>query len=280
MGKIADALEKFNREKKTPLSTHSIPPEGPPKKEGAGGKDPSEASTSFPGTGAIDPRLIVFTQPRSLASEHFKLLRARLINPRQGPVPRVVMVSSAMDKEGKSFVAANLAASVAQSLEYHARLMDCDLRKPSVHIYYGQNNDEGLSDYLQGRTPLPRLLKRPPVEKLSLLTAGPPPNKPSDLLSSARMADLIEEVRSRYPDRLVILDTTPVQLTSEPVNLARFVDTVIFVVRYGKSKRELVEDSIERLGRGKILGVVFNAFEIPPRKYSYFRSKKYYGYYG
>ncbi|WP_456432649.1 CpsD/CapB family tyrosine-protein kinase [Thermosulfuriphilus sp.] len=275
MGKIADALEKSGKERFN-LGNKEMVPEGSP----SGSSSPGPQGPDLSATGEIDPRLIVLTQPQSLAAEHFKLLRARLINPRQGPVPRVVMVSSAMDDEGKTFVAVNLATSVAQSLEYHALLIDCDLRQPSAHLYFGLSNEAGLSDYLVQKAPLPGLLKRPPVEKLSLLTAGPPPNKPSDLLSSARMADLIEEVRSRYPDRLVILDTTPVQLTSEPVNLARFVDTVIFVVRYGKSTRELVEDSIERLGRGKILGVVFNAFEIPPRKYSYFRSKKYYGYHG
>jgi len=94
-------------------------------------------------------------------------------------------------------------------------------------------------------------------------------------MTSEKMQHLIEEARDRYADRLIVIDSPPVNLAAETLVLARQVDAVVMVVRYGVSDKNAVDEAVNKLGRDKILGFVFNGFEITPRKYTYYK-KKYY----
>jgi exopolysaccharide/PEP-CTERM locus tyrosine autokinase len=178
-----------------------------------------------------------------------------------------------MPGEGKSFVAANLAISVALNINCHVLLMDCDLRRPSIHSRFGFEDVPGLSDYLSNGVPLLDLLIRTSVDKLTILPAGQPPDNPSELLSSERMSELLAEASERYPDRLIILDSPPPALTAETSVLSRWVDGVVIVINHGKTPRKGVSDVIDKIGKEKIIGAVMNNFEV--------YSSRYYGkYYG
>ncbi len=109
-----------------------------------------------------------------------------------------------------------------------------------------------------------------PIKKLSLLPAGKPPSNPSELLSSEKMRRLVEELRGRYEDRYIIFDSAPAQCASEAAFLASMVDTVLLVVRSGKSAKDLILKAIEKIGRKKILGVVFNASNESAKDYNYY----------
>ncbi|MEJ2102824.1 MAG: polysaccharide biosynthesis tyrosine autokinase, partial [Desulfobacterales bacterium] len=187
--------------------------------------------------------------------------------------PRSLMVTSAVPGEGKSFVAANLAVSVAHHVNWNVLLIDCDLRRPSVHRQFGYQNVQGLSDYLTNGATLPQLLLKTGIKNLTILPAGKPPDNPSELLSSERMAQLLEEVASRYKDRLVILDSPPPRLTAESGALARYVDGILLVVKYGSTPKDSVTELIAKLGRNKIIGAVVNNFDAGASRYH----KKYYG---
>jgi exopolysaccharide/PEP-CTERM locus tyrosine autokinase len=182
----------------------------------------------------------------------------------------MIMVTSAVPGEGKSFISSNLAISIAQNIDEHVLLMDCDLRLPSIHNRFRFESKTGLSDYLTGNVPLSSLLVKVGIDKLSILPGGKPPANPSELLSSDKMTQLLEEVRARYEDRYIIIDSAPPQLTAESSALARQVDGIVLVINYGKTKRELVADLLEIIGKEKIIGVVFNRFNL--------RSSTYYGY--
>jgi len=183
------------------------------------------------------------------------------------------MVTSPVPGEGKSFVAANLAISVALNINRHVLLMDCDLRRPTIHTRFGFENVPGLSDYLSSQMLLSDLLLRTPVDKLSILPGGEPPDNPSELLSSERMSELLKEATERYQDRLIILDSPPPALTAETSVLARWVDGIVIVIKHGKTPREGVSDVIDKVGKDKIIGAVINNFEVYSSRYS----KKYYG---
>ncbi len=180
------------------------------------------------------------------------------------------MVTSAIPGDGKSFVSANLAISIAQGVEDHVLLMDCDMRRSSIHQLFGYDEVPGLSEYLSKGEPISSLLLKTIVEKLTLLPGGNLPHNPAELLSSQQMADLLAEVKSRYEDRFVIIDSPPPQLTAETHALARSVDAIVLVVRSGKTPRAVVKELVDKLGREKMLGVVLNAFKR--------RTPNYYGY--
>ena len=225
---------------------------------------------------AIDKNLVSLFNPESVEAEQFKILRTNLLFPTAGAAPRSLMVTSALPGEGKSFVAANLAVSVALHVNRSVLLIDCDLRRPSIHRQFGFGDTPGLSDFLSRGVDLPSLLLKSGVEHLTILPAGRPPANPSELLSSERMDDLLKEVSARYHDRLIIIDSPPPRLAAESGALARQVDGILVVVKYASTPRDIVAELIDKLGPGKVLGAIVNNFEMS----SPFYYKKYYGYYG
>lgn len=221
--------------------------------------------------------LVVFRHPGSFIAEQFKMLRNQILYPASGTSPRAIMVTSAMPGDGKSFVSANLAVSIAENIDTHILLMDCDLRIPNVHHYFGLENGCGLSEYLSGDMELAECLMKPPIRKLTVLPAGDPPLNPAELLSSDKMKALLEEVKHKYDDRLVIIDTPPPNLTAETSVISRLVDGIILVVRYGSTPREMVSELIQQIGEEKIIGIVFNSFDMRSSLFSgYGKYGKYY----
>lgn len=212
--------------------------------------------------------LLVVKHPDFSATEYFRFLRSKIIHPAHGKPPRTIMVTSALRGDGKTFVAANLAACIALGMNEHVLLLDCDLRAPSLCKFFGiDEKREGLSSYLTDRSDIAGLLCKTDVSKLTLLPGGKSINNPAELLSSEKMQHLISEVRNRYPDRFVILDTSPLELTSETSVLINQVDGALMVVQYGKTPRKLAKSAIEQIGKKKLLGIVFNGYEKPMRKY-------------
>ncbi|MCD4754202.1 MAG: polysaccharide biosynthesis tyrosine autokinase [Deltaproteobacteria bacterium] len=275
MGKIADALDKVRKEParvQHEVSPKPVYPDTIASKtdiqtgEGAG-------FVSKAPQGPVDPKLVVFHEPGSPAAEHFKVLRSQILYPQDGKDRRVILVTSAMEAAGKTMVACNLAVSIAQGVDPYALLIDADIRKASAHRMLGFEPAEGLAEYLQTDEPLSKYLIRTPMMKLTVLPAGHSVRNPAELLTSAKMRLLFEEARERYPDRFIVVDSPPVNLAAETSSLSQNVDAVIFVVRYGYSGQDLIEEAIAKVGEDKILGIVFNCFESPPGKYSYYKKK-------
>ena len=210
----------------------------------------------------LDASLVTLTKTNSIEAEQFRLLKNNILFPEKGTPPRSIMITSASSGEGKSFVASNLAVSIAQNIDEHVLLMDCDLRYPKIHsIFKLPEGLPGLSEYLSRAKPLSSLFVKTFLSKLTILPAGTIPKNPSELLSSERMRRLIHEVKLRYSDRYVIIDTPPPYITSEANALVRQVDGVIIVVRHGKTRKKDIQDIINIYGRDKIIGVVQNFAE-------------------
>jgi len=224
----------------------------------------------------IDPSLVSLVDPDGFEADLFRLLRTRILFPQAGQPPRTILVTSALPEEGKSFVSANLAINMARHVDQHVLLVDCDLRRPSIHTRFGFNGVKGLSEYLAEREGLPALLLKSGVEKLTILPSGDPPQNPSELITSAKMAALIQELRARYHDRYIILDSPPPAMAPETSAISKWVDGILIVVKYGATPMDLVEELMAQLDREKIIGAVINKFSVREfRRYSY---SKYYGY--
>ena len=226
--------------------------------------------------------LVSLFQPGSLGAEQFRRLRTRVLKLNISDPPKTIMVTSAMAGEGKTFVSANLAAGIAHDLHFHALLVDCDLRNPSLSQWFGVRNGHGLSDYLVGRGQLSELLMKTEMGKLSILTGGSAQEKPAELIGSRKMEALVHELKSRYSDRYIIFDATPLLVTTEPEVLARMVDGILIVVRANVTPRETVKQAIASLDKKKILGFVLNDVEFKSSGLfsRYFGSDGYYTQYG
>ena len=225
---------------------------------------------------AIDSNLVALTDPHSPEAEQFKILRTNILFPLAGNSPRSILLTSAAPGEGKTFASANLAISIALNINRHVLLIDADMRQPQLHRRFGFGLMPGLSDYLAEGRPLSSLLLKTKVDKLTLLPAGPPPDNPSELIGAERMSSLIAEVANRYPDRIVVIDAPPPALAAETSVLARQVDGILVVVRYGKTRRDDLADLVVRLGEKKILGSIVNFIETAATRYYGYK----YGSYG
>ena len=210
----------------------------------------------------IDDNMVVLKKPQSFEAEQFKILRTKLLFPSSGKSPRTIMVTSTMPDEGKSMISANLAVGIAQSIQEHVLLIDCDIRRPCIHTRFGFGEVPGLSEHLSRGTPLSSLLLKTIVDKLSILPGGRPPFNPSELMSSQRMSKLLQEVKYRYSDRFIVIDSPPPKLTAETSALSRQVDGILLVIEYGRISREVISDLINIIGKEKIIGIVLNKLDL------------------
>lgn len=227
----------------------------------------------------IDKNLIVHLKPNSFEAEQFRILRTNLLFPSSGRSPRSIMVTSATPDEGKSFVSANLSTSIAQSIQEYVLLIDCDIRLPCIHKIFGFGDVPGLSEHLTNGASLPSLILGTAVTKLNILPGGKPPQNPSELLSSQQMSRLLQEVKYRYSDRYIVIDSPPPKLTAETAAISRQVDGVLVVVECGTTPRKMVSELIEIIGKEKILGIILNKFDTKFTNYYGLGKYKKYGKY-
>jgi exopolysaccharide/PEP-CTERM locus tyrosine autokinase len=282
LGKFSDALEKYTRQQKNGsdvrLTAIESLSDGEPDAPRAVKRE-TVVPIKPKSKKKLAPSLVAVSQPHSYEAEQFRTLKTNLLFSGDRGIPRTIMVTSAVPDEGKSFVAANLAVTFAQSLDEHVLLMDCDLRLPTVHRVFGINDtDPGLSDVLAGRIETPAALHKTGVEKLTVLPGGTIPPNPTELLSSRRMKNLLMEVEARYNDRYVIIDSPPPLLTAETMAIARQVDGILIVIKHESTSRKDVKEMVELLDRDKIIGVIVNRYDV--RLAKYYGYGKYQSYYG
>jgi len=193
---------------------------------------------------------------------------------------KVILVTSAMQSEGKSLTALNLAISIAQT-EAKVLIIDCDLRRPKLHRLLGASANIGLSNLLMDPKKLNVTMNRLDSLGISVLLSGDIPPNPSELLASARMQTLITALRTKFD--YIIIDTPPVDLVIDSVVLAPLTDGVLFVVKADQSERGAVMHALEQMeyAKAKVLGYVFNGMNPESGSgYGKYRYSKYgrYGY--
>ncbi len=248
------ALKKTDKTETIPLSAYEDSTEELQDEP----KDQETSAASYEES-EIDKNMVMLLRPRSFEAEQFRVIRTNLLFPASEKPPRSIMVTSAAPGEGKSFVSANLAISIAQNVDNkYALLMDCDMHKPCLHNRFGFGDKPGLSEHLSSDVPLSSLFLKTKVNRLTILPGGKPPHNPSELLSSEKMSALLKEIQSRYNDRYTVIDSPPPKLTAETSVIARQVDGVVLVVKYGVTPRKLVSELIEIIGEDRILGIITN----------------------
>jgi succinoglycan biosynthesis transport protein ExoP len=237
-----------------------------------------KAGEGTPASTAGRIELLSYVQPKSQISEAFRALRTSLLLSQAEHPPQVILVTSALPREGKTTAAVNLAVTLAQ-LGDRTLLMDSDLRKPGIRraLNLTLGKDVGLSSYLAGVSSLDEAtIQHPTITNLSALTTGPVPPSPADLLSSHRMREAIAELRRRF--KFIVIDSPPVMAATDAVILSALTDGVLLVVRSGETPKEAFTRTRDLLAAVKcrLLGVVLNAVDSSAPDYYY--SYRYYPY--
>jgi len=190
-----------------------------------------------------------------LSREQYRRLAGVLLDAQGNNGTRVVMVASAMPREGKTLTATNLALTLSDSYHRRVLLIDADLRKPALHEVFQLNTAAGLIDGLEAQ-PDVKLVLRQVSSHLSILPAGRPTSDPMAALTSERMRRLLEEAKETFD--WVIIDTPPLMLLPDARLLSSLVDGAVLVIKANSTPHEMVKRTGEIIGRNRILGVVLN----------------------
>lgn len=200
--------------------------------------------------------LVTFAEPKHVVAEQFRTVRTN-IEFAGAALDRcqVIMFTSSAMSEGKSTVSANVAVTWAQAGK-KVLLVDADLRRPTVHATFRKLNLDGVTTVLTAKTVVDQVVEKTFVDKLSVITSGPVPPNPSELLNSKRMAQLIDWARENFD--IVVLDAPPVLAVSDVQVLVPKTDGVVVVANMGKTLKSDLKRTVEvlKLADAKILGSV------------------------
>ena len=200
---------------------------------------------------------------RTQITEEFRLIKRVVLKKQMeaaGHNANLIMVTSALPGDGKSFTAINLAMSIASERDLRVLLVDGDFSNPSVLATLGVTAERGLLDVLEDESvDIADIMLRTNIDKLTLLPSGDLRETSAELLSSDRMRRVAEEIAQRYPDRIVIFDSPPILAASEPTALAQHVGQIVFVVRAEKTPRSTVKAALDLISFCPNIGLVLNS---------------------
>ena len=287
MSRIHDALKRAEQERATSMGTHVEPAFNPPAFDQAALEQPlvepeaappplqtpvsnmvsnMVSASSYESLLARcpqskwhpDPRTMLFfhEDENRIGAEEFRTLRSRLYQIREKMPLKRVMITSALPKEGKSFVSANLAQVMVRQHGRRALVIDADLRNPGMHRHLGASSTPGLADYLMGEVDEFSALQRGPMENLFFMPAGKIVGIAPELLSNGRLKLLLQRVEPLFD--WIIIDTSPVIPVSDATLVAKFCDGILMVVRSNVTPSDMARRAREEFPDKMLLGVVLN----------------------
>lgn len=232
-------------------------------------------STKIPLIGIVgikhsDTNLSVIEKPKSALAESFRAIRSSLqfLYKKQNTAgPKTLMVTSSISGEGKTFCSINIATVFALS-EKKTVIVGVDLRKPKIFDDFKVENDLGVVNYLIGQKSIDEVIQKTHIPHLDVIACGPIPPNPSELLISEAMDEFVAELKLRYD--YIILDTPPVGLVADAVELAKYADVTLYIMRQNYTKKDMITLLNNRHKRGELnnVSIIFNGYE-NKAKYGY-----------
>jgi protein-tyrosine kinase len=282
MSQLKKALERAKEERRyrdvmDEGATIPAPPESPPPDT-----EPTAVTSSAEEFDFTDTRVmevspeellrnrIVAADENDASSDRFKSLRTQVFQKTRPKKWNTIQVTGFGIGDGKSTVAANLAISIAKDTRQTTLLVDLDFRKPTIGRLLGINHGSaGLSSYFLEGQPIEELLVSPGIKKLTVLPAGSRVNNAAEILGSPKMESLIAEIKNRYHDRYIIIDTPAINCCSDPLIVSEYVDAILLVARAEHTTRESIKAAMEKVPKEKVLGIVMNDFTGKQPNYYY-----------
>ncbi len=219
--------------------------------------------------------MITKKNPRSPISEAFRTVRTNIQFSSIDKNMKKILVTSSMPGEGKSTVISNLAIAIAISGK-SVILVDMDFRKPKLHRYFDLSNEMGLTNILAGQWILSDIVESTDTPNLSLITTGPKPPNPAEIMGSNRMGEFLSEVEGAYD--YVLIDSPPLLAVTDAAVLSTKVDGTILVVESGKTEIDHAEEALKSLQNvgANVIGIILNKVKLDgSRKYGYYYNSYY-----
>ena len=261
MDRIADALERV-REEAGPVGVIRPNRTARPRAEG-NSTTPGEIRYTRTRTVTVsrellrEQRIVAGFEPGSY-KDSYKILCTQVLQRLRDKGWNALAVTSPGAGEGKSLTAINLAVSLALEVDQTVLLVDADLRAPRIHRHFGLPTGPGLSDYLISNTPLEDILIHPGIGGFVILPGGRPIVNSSEMLGSQKMMSLVQELKNRYPSRIVLFDLPPVLSAADALAFSPYVDAAVLVVEEGGTDRNEIQRAAEMLASTHIIGTVLN----------------------
>jgi len=269
MERIRQAVEQAAKERgdKKPAKRASGPRDAddPPVRiaESAGSVPAAEVQYTQTKTVTVSPvtrerNRLVAGIPGHPLRDTYRMLRTRVLQDLKANEWNTIAVTSPAAGCGKTLTAINLAISLAMDLSHLVLLVDGDMRYPSVHKYFGYEPEYGLSDFLFHDVPVSDILFHPDIDRLTVLPGRESVNESAEQLASPKAGALLEELRTRYPDRIIVVDVPPVLSVDDALTLAPNIDCMLMVAANGKTTKEELYKALDLLDGIPMLGTVLN----------------------
>jgi capsular exopolysaccharide synthesis family protein len=210
-------------------------------------------------------------------AESYRAVRTSILLTSAGTPPKIVLITSALPQEGKTTTSINCAVVLAQKGS-RVLLVDCDLRRPSIHKTLGMGPRAGLSNVLTGNATLQQATVRSTIlPNLFILPAGTPPPNPAELLASAGMKHILTQMREQYDH--IVIDTPPTLSVTDAVVLSTAADSVVLVIRSGQTTKQALRRARELLSQvnARVSGILLNAVDLNSADYHYYEYQGKYG---
>lgn len=230
--------------------------------------DDINSSTQIPLIGVVgmkhsDSNLAVYEKPKSALSESFRAIRSSLqflYKKQKVEGTKTLMLTSSVSGEGKTFCTVNIATVFAMS-EKKTVIVGFDLRKPKIFDDFNLKNEIGVVNYLIGQLTIDEVINKTQIPFLDVITSGPVPPNPSELIMGETMGEFMAELKERYD--YIILDTPPVGLVTDAVELSQYADVTLYITRQNFTKKEMIKLLNNRVGRGELsnVSIILNGFE-------------------
>lgn len=261
MERIKQALDLARKEREKQSGSPQIVADQAPESRGAVASEDIE----YTETRNIDVSINDLRKRRILVNQHnavadaYRILRTQILQRMRDNSWNTLGVTSPKNGEGKSLTAINLAISLAREVDYTVLLVDANLRSPDLHNLLGFYPKLGLSDYLLNNVPLNEILIHPKgIDRFVVLPAGKSIGNSSEMLSSPKMSQLVEELRSRYPQRIVLFDLPPVLTSSDAIAFLPKLDSALVVIEEGSTQKQDLRQAFDMLQGTEVIGTVLN----------------------
>ena len=262
MERIKQALEKARQERQIRQGGDPAPTPGTPRAESEPAGASQTQSLTVDDKILRENRIVTGLEPGPF-TDAYNLLRTQVLQRFKENNWNVLAVTSPGEGEGKTLTAINLAISIAREVDYTVLLVDANLRHPWMLEHLGLAHRKGLSDYLTDDTPIADLLiKASRVDHLVVLPGGRPLVNSSEMLSSPKMEQLVSDMKSRYPSRIIIFDLPPVLTSADALAFSPYVDAALLVIEEGVTQKHEIENAVELLSSTNIIGTVLNKAEL------------------
>jgi len=209
-----------------------------------------------------------FSDQQTLAE--YNILRTRVLQRLRANNWNTLAITSASPGAGKTLTAINLAISLAREVNHTVMLVDLDLRKPNVARTFNCAPPYGILDYWRDDVPLDEILFNPGIERLVILPGTRPVHNSSEILSSPKMVNLVNELRTRYASRIIIFDLPPVLVSDDVLAFSPYVDAMLLVIEDGQTRKDELHHTMELMSDINILGTVLNKSKDKTSPYYYY----------